>query len=119
MMITFEDQAIPMRIDTGGVIRIGKTRVRLDTVVYAFNEGHTAEEIISQYPVLHLADVYAVIAYYLNNQSMVDEYLSQQAKIATDVRKEIEKKPEYKAFRERLRARHRQQDQVSRDQVRH
>jgi uncharacterized protein (DUF433 family) len=61
-MILAETQAVPMKADRNGVIRIGGSRVRLDTVIYAFNEGYTAEEIVSQYPVLRLADVYAVIA---------------------------------------------------------
>lgn len=108
-MITLEAQTVPMKLDTDGVIRVGETRVRLDTVVYAFNEGYTAEEITSQYPVLRLADVYAVIAYYLNHRGTVDEYLSRRAKTAAETRKEIEGKPEYKVFRERLLARRQQQ----------
>jgi uncharacterized protein (DUF433 family) len=120
MMITLETQTVPMKIDANGVIRVGGTRVRLDTVVYAFNEGYTAEEITSQYPVLRLADVYAVIAYYLNHRDTVDEYLNRRAKTAIAIRKEIEEKPEYRDFRERLLARRQQQQgQVSRDQVRH
>ncbi len=118
-MITLEAQTIPMEIGTDDVIRVGGTRVRLDTVVYAFNEGYTAEEITSQYPILRLADVYAVIAYYPNNRATVDEYLRRRVKIATEIRTEIEGKPEYKAFRERLLARRQQQGQVSGTQIHH
>lgn len=98
-----------MKVDNNGVIRVGGTRVRLDTVIYAFNEGYTAEEIVSQYPVLNLADVYAVIAYYLNNQAIIDEYLNKRAEATAKVQREIESKPEYKAFRERLLARRKTQ----------
>ncbi len=49
-MVLAETQAVPMKVDQDGVIRIGGTRVRLDTVIFAFNEGYTAEEIASQYP---------------------------------------------------------------------
>jgi uncharacterized protein (DUF433 family) len=108
-MMTLEAQAVPMRIDTDGVIRVGGTRVRLDSVIYAFNEGYTAEEIASQYPALRLADLYATIAYYLNHQDAVDEYLRQRAESAADLRAEIERKPEYQNFRNRLLARRRQQ----------
>jgi hypothetical protein len=57
---------------------VSDTRVTLDTVVHAFEQGHTAEEIVSHYPALRLADVYTIIAYYLNNQAEVEAYLRQQ-----------------------------------------
>ena len=96
---------VPLEAGQDGIIRIRGTRVRLDTVVYAFNEGATPEEILSQYPVLSLENVYAVIAYYLKNRMTVDAYLSRHKAEATIVREEIESKPEYKEFRERLLAR--------------
>jgi uncharacterized protein (DUF433 family) len=93
---------IPLIISDSGVIRVGDTRVRLDTIVYAFNEGYTAEEIVTQYPSLTLSDVYAVIAYYLNERQTVDEYISQRLQAAQAIRAEIESKPEYRAFRQKL-----------------
>lgn len=105
MELTLEAQTVPMKVDADGVIRVGTTRVRLDTVIYAFNEGYTAEEFVSQYPALLLADVYAAIAYYLNHRETVDDYLSRRAKTAAEIRAEIEQKPEYRDFRERLLAR--------------
>ncbi len=107
-MVTLEAQAVPMQIDTDGVIRVGGTRVRLDSVIYAFHQGYTAEEIASQYPAVRLADLYATIAYYLNHRDTIDEYLRQQAQNAANIRAEIEKKPEYQAFRNRLLARRQQ-----------
>jgi len=108
-MVLAKSQSVPLKTDTSGAIRVGNTRVRLDTVIYAFNEGYTAEEIVSQYPVLNLADVYSVVAYYLNNRGMIDEYLRNRAEIATKIRQEIEAKPEYKLFRERLLTRRQEQ----------
>lgn len=93
---------VPLTTDAEGTIRVGHTRVRLDTVIYAFNEGYTAEEIVTQYPSLDLSDLYAVIAYYLNNRTSVNEYLSARAEMAGAIQKEIEAKPEYQAFREQL-----------------
>ena len=90
--------AVPLMSTEEGVIRVGNTRVRLDTVVYAFNEGYTAEEIVAQYPSLSLSDVYAVIAYYLNERATVDAYLTERAEQARVIRAEIEAKPEYRAF---------------------
>jgi uncharacterized protein (DUF433 family) len=97
--------AVPLETGQDGVIRIRGTRVRLDTVVYAFNEGATPEEILSQYPVLSLENVYAVIAYYLKNRMTVDAYLARHQEEAAIIREEIESKPEYKEFRQRLLAR--------------
>ena len=68
-------EPIPLEADVDGVVRVGGTRVTLDTVVIAFMEGATAEEILYQYPSLNLADVYAVIAYYLQRRSEVEAYL--------------------------------------------
>lgn len=67
-----------------------------------FNEGYTAEEIVAQYPSLSLSDVYAVIAYYLNERAIVDAYLAERAEQARVIRADIEAKPEYRAFRKKL-----------------
>ena len=50
--------------DADGVIRVGKTRVTLDTVVDAYRDGATVEGIVQQYPSLEPADVHAVIGYW-------------------------------------------------------
>lgn len=105
MAMVFEAQAVPLRTDEDGVIRVGNTRITLTTLVYAFDQGYTAEEIISDYPALHLADVYAVISYYLNNQDAVAAYLREQNSAAEAIRRAIEAKPDYRLFRERLLAR--------------
>lgn len=108
-MVTIELGSViaPLNTDDTGTIRVGKTRVRLDSVVYAFNQGHTPEEILMQFPSLELADIYAVIAYYLNNQTAVDEYIRQNEAAGNEIRREIEARPGYQAFRERLVARRR------------
>ncbi len=59
----------------------------LDTVVAAFKQGMTAEEIAYRYSSLKLADVYATIAFYLNHQQEVETYLQQRKKQAQEVRK--------------------------------
>lgn len=102
MILELETQAPPMAADKDGVIRIGGTRVTLDTIVTAFHQGNTAEEIVSQFPALSLADVYAVIAYYLNHRQMVDTYLRVQEEAGESLWQEIEGKPDYQSFRQRL-----------------
>ena len=106
MALIVDVQTIPLKADSDGVMRVGDTRVTLDTVVHAFEQGHTAEEIVSHYSVLRLADVYAVIAYYLNNQADVQAYLRQQQEETQKIWAQIETKIDYQAFRERLLARH-------------
>ena len=102
MTLTVEAQAPPLQADRHGVMRVGQTRVTLDSVVHAFNQGHTAEEIVSHFPALKLADVYAVISYYLNNRDAVREYLQQQEVAAEGVWLKIEASTDYQIFRERL-----------------
>ena len=93
---------VPLTTSEEGVIRVGNTRVRLDTIVYAFNEGYTAEEIVSQYPALALTDVYAALAYYLANRPAVDAYVAERAEKAEAIRREIEARPDYQVFRQQL-----------------
>lgn len=102
MTLVVEAQVIPLKADKDGVIRVGGTRVTLETVVHAFSEGHTAEEIVSHFPALKLADVYAVISYYLNNQEAVHDYMQRQEETAEKIWREIESKPDYQLFRQRL-----------------
>ncbi len=45
-MLLIVAQTIPIELDADGVARVGKTPVTLDTVVSAFNQGATAEEIV-------------------------------------------------------------------------
>ena len=103
--MNFEPQIVPLHTDESGAIRVGETRVRLDTVVYAFNQGYTAEQIVDHYPALQLVDVYAVIAYYLGHRTAVDAYIQQRESKAAKLRYEIQSQPEYQAFREKLLAR--------------
>ena len=83
-------ESIPLKTDAHGVVRIGETRVTLDTLVYEFEQGSTAEEIAYQFDVLNLADVYAVIAYYLRHQDEVKAYLQEQERQAMEIREKIE-----------------------------
>jgi len=96
---------IPLKVDRDGVIRVSKTRVTLDTIVTAFLEGLTAEEIAVQYPVVPLADVYSVVGYYLHQKQKVDAYLKRREKLAEEIRKQNEARFTASSIRERLLAR--------------
>jgi uncharacterized protein (DUF433 family) len=98
-------EVIPLEVDPDGTVRVGKTRVTLDTVIAAFTEGATAEEIVQQYPSLQLADVYHVIGYYLRRPSEVDAYLQQRRAQADAVRQQNEARFDPQGVRDRLLAR--------------
>jgi len=58
-----------------GAYRIADSRVSLDSVVYAWLQGHSPEAIADSFPVLTLEEVYGAIAFYLSNREAIDEYL--------------------------------------------
>jgi len=52
------------------------SRVSLDSIVYAFLAGQTAESIAQSFPLLALKQVYGAITFYLANRDEVDAYLA-------------------------------------------
>jgi len=102
---TLVPKAPPVRLDADGTLRVGGTRVTLDTVIGAFEEGAAAEQIVMQYDSLSLRDVYAAIAYYLENPEEVAAYLRQQQEQAAEVRRQFEARSPQAGIRERLLAR--------------
>jgi uncharacterized protein (DUF433 family) len=101
-------EKIPIETDKDGVIRVGNTRVTLETLVTAFNSGSTAEEIVYQFPVLNLADVYAVITYYLRNRDTVEKYLNKRKQRAEQVKRQNQNNENMNDVRKRLLARQNQ-----------
>lgn len=95
-------QPLPLKLDSDGTVRVGGTRIPIDTIIIVFNRGATAEEIVQQYPSLELADVYAVIGYYLRNREEVDAYLEQRKQQASAIREQNESNFDVTAIRERL-----------------
>lgn len=93
---------VPLRIDEGGAIRVGQTRVTLDTVVAAFNQGASADKIVDMFPGLDLADVYAVISYYLRRREEIDAYLQKQQELAEEFRRQHPEMFDTAGLRERL-----------------
>lgn len=69
---------LPLRADDYGIIRVGKTRVTLDSVIADFHRDSTPEEIAEHFPTLKVADIYYVIGYYVDNQAEVDAYIEHQ-----------------------------------------
>lgn len=105
MSIAVTAEPIPLATDADGTVRVGHTRVSIDTVIAAFSEGATAEEILQQYPSLELADVYSVIGFYLRRKAEVDAYLQERQHRATEVRQKNEARFDPVGVRDRLLAR--------------
>ena len=105
MAFSISPEVIPLQADENGVICVGGTRVTLETVIAAFSEGATAEEMVQQYPSLKLADVYSVIGYYLRRSMEVEIYLQNRKAQAQAVRQQNELRFDPQGLRERLLAR--------------
>jgi uncharacterized protein (DUF433 family) len=91
VMITVpEAVALPLKTDEHGVIRISGTRVTLHTIIGFYLQGETPEEIRDGFPTVPLADVYAVISYYLAHRDELDAYFQKIEEEADALRREVE-----------------------------
>jgi uncharacterized protein (DUF433 family) len=93
---------VPLTVGEAGVLLVAGTRVPLDSVIYAFNEGATPEEIVQDFPTLDLAAVYAVVGYYLQHRAEVEEYLEQRQVQREELKQEVEARLSPQGLRERL-----------------
>ena len=98
-------EPIPLVFGPDGVMRVCGTRVTLETVLAAFAEGATAEEIAQQYPSVSLADVYRVIGYGLRHSSELEPYLARRRKDIREARRSNESRWPPEGIRDRLIAR--------------
>ncbi|MGH2387907.1 MAG: DUF433 domain-containing protein [Chloroflexota bacterium] len=105
MSLVITKTTIPLASDADGVLRVGGTRVTLDTLVAVFMAGATAEEIVQRYPSLDLGDVYAVIGYYLHHRPEIEAYLGRRREQASAARCRQEAHFDQTGLRERLLAR--------------
>lgn len=90
MTLAVQPEAPPLVEDEGGALRVGNSRVLLDLVVRAFEDGATPEAIVQRYATLSLPDVYAVVAYYLRHRGDVEAYLAERERLAAQVRQRID-----------------------------
>jgi uncharacterized protein (DUF433 family) len=68
--------------------RVRGTRVSLDSVVHAYWDGRSAEEIAIEFPALALEQIHGAIAFYLRNRKEVDAHLERQKLRWADGRRE-------------------------------
>ncbi len=79
-----------LRADQVGAVRIGNSRISLDLVVEQYENGMSPEDMVRAYDTLVLADVHAVIAYFLRHRDEVSAYLKRREKEAEVLRAKIE-----------------------------
>jgi uncharacterized protein (DUF433 family) len=100
-------EPLPLVEGTDGVIRVRGTRVTLETLVEAFTDGATAEEIAQQYPSVALADVYQVIGYYLRHSTELGSYFARRQRDIDETKRANESNWPPDGIRDRLLARRR------------
>ena len=110
MSVVVSTSEVKLTKTEAGVIRIGDSRVSLDTVIVAFGQGATPEQIVEDYDSLELGEVYAVISYYLQNREEVENYLAKRKVQREHLRREIESRCNPQGIREKLLARRRNSD---------
>lgn len=82
-------QPPPLREDAHGVIRVGETRVTLESLVAAYDQGAGAEELALRFPSLGLAAIHAALGFYLSHQQLLQPYLEQQQRASAELRQRL------------------------------
>lgn len=99
----YDIKSSPLKEDETGAIRVGNTRVLLELVIRAFQDGATPEIIVQRYLSLSLSDVYLTIGYYLQHQDEVNAYLEQREQLAEAVHQRLlNVQPDLTSIRSRL-----------------
>lgn len=80
------------------MIRVGQTRVTLESVIGLFEQGATAEEIALRFDALDLHGVYATLGYYLGHRPQLQTYLDRQQRNSLAARHEAESRSPGKAI---------------------
>lgn len=98
-------QTVPLTIWEDGTIRVKETRLPIDRIIYAHRQGECPEAIFESFPSKEytVADIYLIVAFYLQNKTEIDKYLTRREKEAEKIRKKIESAPGYQESRDELR----------------
>lgn len=102
MTASISAEPVPIQMDGSGTYRIAETRVTLDSVLAAYQSGATAEAIADRFPSIGLADVYAVISWYLHHMDQAHEYLRTRHTEAEQLRQQVEQRFPAEGLRQRL-----------------
>jgi uncharacterized protein (DUF433 family) len=105
MNLFLQADPLPLHADEHGSLRIGNTRVMLEFVIRAHQAGLNAEQIGERFDTLELADIHAVLAYYLRHPMEIEEYMRRRQTDAEQVRQRLEATQPPRPTREELLAR--------------
>src|ERR1700674_3851508 len=90
MNLTLEAIPVPLRDDGHGGLRVGQTRVSLESVWQMYQQGASPAHIVQAFDTLYLANVYAVLAWALRHSENVDAYLKRRDEEAAQIRRQLE-----------------------------
>jgi uncharacterized protein (DUF433 family) len=79
-----------IQTDEHGVITIASSGVTLDSILAAWEQGHSPESIRSQYPALSLVEVYGALTWCLEHLDEVEAYRKRQQAVWTAWRAKAE-----------------------------
>jgi uncharacterized protein (DUF433 family) len=103
MSLILEHDISPLHEDETGAIRVGNSRVLLELVIRAFQDGASPESIVQRYSTLSLSEVYMTIGYYLRHQAAVEAYLKHREQLADSVKQRLSSiQPDLSVIRSRL-----------------
>ena len=100
--LSFEEEHVPLRDSEAGTVYVGKTKVALEGIVFAYKQGKTPEEIQWAFDAVSLGDVYSVIGYYLHRREEVEEFLEEYERRWDRFVEETLAQPEAREFYDRL-----------------
>jgi len=86
--------ASPYIAERNGGLYVAGTRVSLDSVLINFRQGASPEAVVQAFSTLKLSQVYGAIAYYLENQEVIDAYLAEGQRFFESAPKLSETNPE-------------------------
>ena len=69
--------ASPYIEERNGGLYVAGTGVSLDSVVIRFQQGASPDKIVQSFPTLKLSHAYGAIAYYLENEKTVNDYIAE------------------------------------------
>lgn len=88
--LSTEPLMVPFQLDEYGTYRVGNTRIALERPIECYGRGDSAADIVDSFPDLRLADVFAVLSYYLNHEEEVKKYCRRQEEAGKEVMSRIE-----------------------------
>ena len=100
--LVIENDPVPLYIAPGGAVRVTGTRIPLENIVWGYERGSTPEDIVGDFDTLQLADVYAVIAYFLRHRAEVMEYVRAVEALEEQIEQELEAQAGLAALREQI-----------------